>query len=132
MRPAYRSGGLLTLHTPCCYTFLTLVIASVLAGVISLKASVTPLARPAPPGQTNHKAVTPEERSRALVNLANLPLAFEPNRGQTSPDVKYLAKGREYTFFSRHRRPFSPFRNGITHPLARRWRLNLTMKAKTS
>src|SRR5712671_2574295 len=32
-------------------------------------------------------------------SYANLPLAFEPNRGQTSADVKFLARGRGYTVF---------------------------------
>jgi len=37
--------------------------------------------------------------SRALTAYGNLPLAFEPNQGQTDPLVKYLARGRGYTLF---------------------------------
>src|ERR1039458_3590789 len=45
-------------------------------------------ARPAP-SQPLHQAA----------NYGNLPLAFEPNRGQTDPQVKFLARGKGYTLF---------------------------------
>ncbi len=35
----------------------------------------------------------------ALTAYGNLPLAFEPNQGQTDPQVKYLARGNGYTLF---------------------------------
>src|SRR5450755_4657955 len=44
-------------------------------------------------------SATPGIRSRALANLGDLPLAFEPNRGQTDQAVKYLARGKQYTLF---------------------------------
>ncbi len=36
---------------------------------------------------------------RAAADFAGIPLAFEPNRGQTAPEVKYLARGGGYTLF---------------------------------
>jgi len=37
--------------------------------------------------------------SRIRASLATLPLAFEPNQGQTDPQVKYMARGSGYTVF---------------------------------
>ena len=36
---------------------------------------------------------------RATVNYGKLPLSFEPNRGQTSPAVQWLARGPQYTLY---------------------------------
>ena len=36
---------------------------------------------------------------RAMENLADLPLSFEPNRGQTGPGVKFLSRGSAYNLF---------------------------------
>ena len=41
---------------------------------------------------------TPEKRE-ALQALANLPMSFEVNRGQTDPRVKFLARGAGYALF---------------------------------
>ena len=41
---------------------------------------------------------TASDRSRQL-SFSNLPVAFEPNLGQTDPQVKYLARGNGYTLF---------------------------------
>ncbi len=38
-------------------------------------------------------------QQRALAAYSNLPLAFEPNQGQTDPQVKYMARGNGYTLF---------------------------------
>lgn len=37
--------------------------------------------------------------NQAIANYGKLPLAFEPNRGQTSGNVQWLARGAEYTLF---------------------------------
>jgi hypothetical protein len=44
-------------------------------------------------------AAMPGTKSRALASLATLPLAFEPNQGQTDPAVKYVVHGSQYTLF---------------------------------
>ena len=41
----------------------------------------------------------PAARSRMQASYAALPLAFEPNQGQTDAQVKYLARGSGYTVF---------------------------------
>ena len=38
-------------------------------------------------------------RSRIQATYAALPLAFEPNQGQSDPQVKYMARGNGYTVF---------------------------------
>jgi hypothetical protein len=35
----------------------------------------------------------------AHVSTTNIPLSFEPNRGQTSPQVQWLSRGPEFTLF---------------------------------
>jgi hypothetical protein len=48
---------------------------------------------------SNPGTVTPAARGRIQASYAALPLAFEPNQGQTDSQVKYLARGRGYTLF---------------------------------
>ena len=43
------------------------------------------------------RAQSPDQR--LLAAYGNLPIAFEPNQGQTDPQVKYLARGQGYTLF---------------------------------
>src|SRR5579863_6776350 len=40
-----------------------------------------------------------EARARVQANYAALPLAFEPNQGQTDAQVKYMSRGSGYTLF---------------------------------
>src|SRR5438477_898034 len=44
-------------------------------------------------------ATTPADRARVAANFANLPLSFEPNLGQTDPQVKFLSKNTHYNLF---------------------------------
>lgn len=43
--------------------------------------------------------VTPAEQARIAVNYGNLPLSFEPNQGQTDPQVKFLSRNNHYNLF---------------------------------
>lgn len=45
------------------------------------------------------QAVNPAEQSRVAANFANLPLSFEPNLGQTDPQVKFLSRNSHYNLF---------------------------------
>ena len=45
----------------------------------------------------NHE--TSDAKSRAVTTLGNLPLGFEPNRGQWDPNVTYSAREGQYNFF---------------------------------
>ena len=40
-----------------------------------------------------------KSQGQVRASMDNLPLAFEPNQGQTDPTVKYLARGSGYTVF---------------------------------
>jgi hypothetical protein len=73
----------------------------------SLSGTVSPLS---PASQQISKAIprlvnassgegSPSPQQSRQVNLTNLPVAFEPNLGQTDPQVKYLARGNGYTLF---------------------------------
>src|ERR1700720_3178166 len=41
----------------------------------------------------------PAKQAAIRSTLANLPLVFEPNRGQADPQVSFLARGGGYTLF---------------------------------
>lgn len=82
----------------CIVPFLAIIAIALLA--------VSPVRRPADavkgpvaslPARTATAA--PAARSRIQANYAALPLAFEPNHGQTDASVKYLARGNGYTLF---------------------------------
>ena len=45
------------------------------------------------------EALSPASHPTRQVNFSSLPVAFEPNLGQTDPQVKYLARGNGYTLF---------------------------------
>src|SRR5438552_13158924 len=40
-----------------------------------------------------------DTKHRLLSEYGKLPLAFEPNQGQSDPEVKYTARGNGYTLF---------------------------------
>jgi len=48
-----------------------------------------------PPGRGPGLAPAgPSERTRIIADYTNFPLAFEPNRGQADPQVKFISRGR--------------------------------------
>jgi hypothetical protein len=51
------------------------------------------------PAQPASRASSPADHSRVNATYAALPLTFEPNVGQTDPQVKYVARGRGYSLF---------------------------------
>jgi hypothetical protein len=67
------------------------------------------LKAPASVSRTKHALesvakVLPNENKVRLVNsYGRLPLSFEANRGQTDPQVKFVARGSGYTLFLTHR-----------------------------
>jgi hypothetical protein len=82
----------------CIVPFLAVIAIALLA--------VSPAGRPAdavkgPTASLPVRAATatPAARSRIQASNAALPLAFEPNLGQTDAQVKYLARGNGYTLF---------------------------------
>src|SRR5258708_29731445 len=60
--------------------------------------SVFPLQQGHSP-KVSAKPSTDESKARIGDAFARLPLSFEANRGQTDPQVKFLARGQGYTLF---------------------------------
>jgi hypothetical protein len=52
-----------------------------------------------PPNAPKHSSASSGQQLRFISNYGKLPLAFEPNQGQTAPQVKFLVRGRGYTLF---------------------------------
>ena len=69
---------------------VTIVSCALVLGVIGVRS-----------GQAPHdiKNLVTRPNPRLLDTYARLPLAFEPNRGQTDPRVKFLSRGKGYTLF---------------------------------
>src|SRR5438445_4241941 len=62
------------------------------------------------------------------LSLAKRPIAFEPNRGQTDPQVKYLARGNGYDLFLTPREAVLRMR----HPKAKDSALRIQWVAATT
>ena len=43
--------------------------------------------------------VSPEEARKIAENYGRLPMSFEPNQGQTAPEVKFISRGPGYELF---------------------------------
>ena len=74
-------------------------LAIVLAFTISIgtKAVSAQLQQEKVGHKLNHE--TSDAKSRAVTTMGNLPLGFEPNRGQWDPKVTYSAREGQYDFF---------------------------------
>jgi hypothetical protein len=77
---------------------LAIVIAAVLSFLPGRKTSIASTVSLGSSASLPY-SVTPAAQSRIQASYASLPLAFEPNLGQTDPQVKYLARGHGYTLF---------------------------------
>ncbi len=64
------------------------------AGAIARPAAVTPVRDHS---TVSHTVPTVAQRTRLLARYAQLPLSFEPNRGQAPRQVRFLAHGAGYT-----------------------------------
>src|SRR5438552_4343313 len=56
-------------------------------------------ATPRPVNASSGEALSSASEKSRRLNFSSLPVAFEPNLGQTDPQVKYLARGNGYTLF---------------------------------
>lgn len=54
---------------------------------------------PSPGASIKRTAPGAVARSRILESYGKLPLSFEPNQGQTAPEVKFLSRGHGYALF---------------------------------
>src|SRR5215831_2062834 len=62
-----------------------------------LSATTLPLVAQAPPG--TQAGVTAGASPSTCIKWGGIPLSFEPNIGQESPEVRYLARGSSYTLY---------------------------------
>jgi len=76
---------------------LGLCLTCVLIGCAILAIVAIALHRASLSGSAN--LLSPATHRSRQINFSSLPLAFEPNFGQTHPHVKYLARGKEYNLF---------------------------------
>lgn len=58
-----------------------------------------PAFAPARSAPARTRPIVPQEQSRIAANFGNLPLSFEPNRGQTDEQVKFLSRNSHYDLF---------------------------------
>jgi len=75
--------------------------AVVMAGVAWIAVPLAKSHRNAAPAQTafNSSAIDAAGSARAVSSLGPQPLSFEPNLGQTDPQVKFTARGSGYALF---------------------------------
>lgn len=81
-----------------CIVPLVVVIAAVLSFSPGRKTSIASTGSLGSSASLPH-SMRPTAHNRVQASYASLPLAFEPNQGQTDPQVKYLARGHGYTLF---------------------------------
>jgi hypothetical protein len=55
--------------------------------------------RTAPTIAPEGKRATARDRAQVAASYGNLPLSFEPNQGQTDPEVKFLSRSPRYDLF---------------------------------
>ena len=58
-----------------------------------------PASAPAKSAPARTRPIVAQEQSRIAANFGNLPLSFEPNRGQTDGQVKFLSRNSHYNLF---------------------------------
>jgi hypothetical protein len=81
------------------------------------------------------KSISGENKNKAAAMLGSLPLAFEENMGQTAPEVRFLARGLNYTLYllpdeavwklqeSGHKNKFAPGKSVAKNPGVLRMKL---------
>jgi hypothetical protein len=89
-RPRHHSGGF-PRESPC--TPLLIVPLSVFSSY-----NLCIRAEPAQSSATAKQA-SPQATTSVIENYGKLPLSFEPNQGQTDPQVKFLSRGNGYSLF---------------------------------
>jgi len=82
-----------------CITPVLAIIAVALLGLSPARHRSTAGTALAASVPSQPRIVTPAARGRIQASYAALPLAFEPNQGQTDAQVKYLARGNGYILF---------------------------------
>jgi hypothetical protein len=76
--------------------------ALLVAGVVVARPgfrTALPASAPARSAPARTRPIVAQEQSRIAANFGNLPLSFEPNRGQTDGQVKFLSRNSHYNLF---------------------------------
>ena len=85
------------------YAVCVLVVAAMAAALLAVshqpRSQQSRVAKSALSASSLSKTISPAARNRLQTAYATLPLAFEPNQGQTDAQVKYMARGNGYTLF---------------------------------
>jgi hypothetical protein len=90
------------------------VRSSRITGFIVLAATTLPLCvgYVLPDGAASNPILSSAEQSRVYRNFAALPAYFEPNQGQTDPQVRYFSRRHGYTLFLTNSGTVMAFRAG--------------------
>src|SRR5262245_46198762 len=91
-------------RNPSCHAWMAglgITIAGVTVAALTAGAPVTRATRQRPLVTPAAGQPSPVAGQQALRSFASRPLYFEPNRGQTDPRVRFLARGPGYQLFLR-------------------------------
>ena len=81
------------------YSVIAAIAAALLAVSHQPRSQQSRVAKSALSASSLSKTISPAARNRLQTAYATLPLAFEPNQGQTDAQVKYMARANGYTLF---------------------------------
>ncbi len=85
------------------YAVCVLVVAAMAAALLAVshqpRSQQSRVAKSALSASSLSKTISPAARNRLQTAYATLPLAFEPNQGQTDAQVKYMARGNGYKLY---------------------------------
>ena len=95
--------GLGTGYRPVLLTFATLLLLGVLILAAGGPESKLPVSSS---NQFGLSSLTASNSAPRSLDLSHLPMRFEPNQGQTDPQVKFLARGRVTVCFLPRARQF--------------------------
>jgi hypothetical protein len=74
-------------------------LSSLLISIVLPVLLLVSLARVSSAAERANTAPANEAKQRAAASYVKLPLSFEPNQGQSDPQVKFLSRGRGYALF---------------------------------
>ena len=98
---------MLSKETACCpgktrWMAGTVGLALIVVGLYFVRAPrshATPKTPAPPSAPARIHPASPAEQSRVAATFGQLPLWFEPNQGQTDPQVRFTARGDRYALF---------------------------------
>src|SRR5690349_19124356 len=76
---------------------VSIAVGLVVAAAVLVLVGGAKLTVPFP--QAHAQAISPAQGQNRVMAVGQTPLSFEPNQGQTDPNVKFLARGAGYALF---------------------------------